>query len=148
LTKVLILKNQNIIMMEIELVVRLVIALLLGGLVGLERELRHKPAGLRTHMIVSIGACLFTLISIYSFNADPARVASGIVTGIGFIGAGTIIATQGKIYGITTAASLWVVASIGLAVGTGSYLLALVTSVIVFLVLLLQKFEKKIEKKK
>lgn len=130
-------------MIEIELILRLIVSLLLGGLIGLERELRDKPAGLRTHMLVSIGACLYTLVSIYTFNLDPARVAAGIVTGIGFIGAGTIIGAGGHIRGITTAASLWVVASIGLAVGAGAYLIALVTSIIVFLVLLLGRFEKK-----
>lgn len=133
-------------MIETEFIMKLLISMLLGGLIGLERELRDKPAGLRTHMLVSIGACLYTLISIHTFNFDPARIASGIVTGIGFIGAGTIIADRGNIRGITTAASLWVVASIGLAVGVGSYLLAFITSVIVFLILFLGKFEKKKQK--
>lgn len=134
-------------MLELEIILRLVIAISLGALVGLEREMSHKSAGLRTHMIVSLGACLFTLISIYTFEMDSARVAAAIVTGIGFIGAGSIIASRGHLQGITTAASLWVVAAIGLAVGVGSYLLAVVAAVLVFLVLQLGKARKILKRK-
>ena len=123
-----------------ELIFRLFLATLLGGIVGVEREVTRKPAGLRTHMLVSLGACLFTLVSVFDFLLDPARIASGIVAGIGFIGAGAIIAERGKILGVTTAASLWVTAAIGLSVGVGDYLLSVLTAVIVFLVL----FSKKI----
>ena len=123
-----------------ELIFRLFLATLLGGIVGVEREVTRKPAGLRTHMLVSLGACLFTLVSVFDFSLDPARIASGIVAGIGFIGAGAIIAERGKILGVTTAASLWVTAAIGLSVGVGDYLLSVLTAVIVFLVL----FSKKI----
>ena len=93
-------------LVELELVFRLILATILGGIVGIERELVHKPAGLRTHMLVSLGSCLFTLISLYDFRTDPARIAAGIVAGIGFIGAGTVIAERNRVVGITTAASL------------------------------------------
>ena len=127
---------------EMIVIVRLLLAVVLGILVGVEREISHKPAGLRTHALVSLGACLFTVISIYYFNMDPARVAAGIVAGIGFIGGGSIIATKGQVQGITTAASLWCVAAIGLAVGVGAYVLAVVSSALVFGVLWLRKAEK------
>ena len=127
---------------DIEMIVQLLLAVVLGILVGVEREIVHKPAGLRTHALVSLGACLFTIISVHHFNMDPARVAAGIVTGIGFIGAGSIIAEKGHVQGITTAASLWCVAAIGLAVGVGAYVLAVVSSALVFGVLWLRKAEK------
>ncbi|MCW4023451.1 MAG: MgtC/SapB family protein [Candidatus Bathyarchaeota archaeon] len=112
----------------------LLIALALGGLVGLERQISHKHAGLRTHMLVSLGSCLFTMTSI-SFSMDPARIAAGIVAGIGFIGAGAIWAEKDKVQGITTAASLWATAAIGLTVGVGDYPLAGAVALLVFLVL-------------
>ncbi|MEM2611890.1 MAG: MgtC/SapB family protein [Thermoproteota archaeon] len=112
----------------------LVLAIVFGAIVGLEREKAHKPAGLRTHMLVCLGSCLFTIIS-EKFSVDPARIAAGIVTGIGFIGAGAIIAEQDKIVGITTAASLWATAAIGLTIGVGDYLLAAASTLLVFLVL-------------
>ena len=117
-----------------ELILRIVLATLLGGIVGIEREITKKPAGLRTHMLVSLGSCLFTIIFVVDFNIDPARIAAGIVTGIGFIGAGAILAERGKIVGVTTAASLWVTAAIGLTLGVGNYILSIVTTIIVFLV--------------
>ncbi len=114
------------------MIVRLLVAVVLGILVGVEREISHRPAGgyhlLRTHALVSLGACLFTVISIQHFDVDPARIAAGIVAGIGFIGAGSIIAEKGHVQGITTAASLWCVAAIGLAVGVGAYVLAVVSA--------------------
>jgi putative Mg2+ transporter-C (MgtC) family protein len=88
------------------------LAVLLGGVIGIEREITHKPAGLRTHMLVCLGSCLFTIISVHEFNVDPAKLAAGIVTGIGFIGAGAIIAERERVVGITTAASLWVTAAL------------------------------------
>jgi putative Mg2+ transporter-C (MgtC) family protein len=97
-------------------ILQILTAAVLGGIIGIEREESKKPAGLRTHMLVSIGACLFTLSST-SFGMDPARIASGIVTGIGFLGAGCIIAHHDKVKGISTAASLWVTAAIGLLIG-------------------------------
>ena len=129
----------------VEMSLKLLIALLLGALVGLEREWRKKPAGLRTHMLVSMGACLFTLVSITSFGADPARVAAGIVTGIGFIGAGSIMGSKMRVQGITTAATLWVVAAIGLSVAAELYFPALVAAVAVFFVLQLRWLEYTLE---
>ena len=127
---------------DIEMIARLLLAVVLGILVGVEREISHRPAGLRTHALVSLGACLFTIISIDYFDVEPARIAAGIVTGIGFIGAGSIIAEKGHVQGVTTAASLWCVAAIGLAVGVGAYVLAVVSSALVFGVLWLRKAEK------
>jgi len=124
---------------EIEMIVRLLVAVVLGILVGVEREISHRPAGLRTHALVSLGACLFTIISIYHFDIDPARIAAGIVAGIGFIGAGSIIAAKGQVQGVTTAASLWCVAAIGLAAGVGDYVLAVVSAVLVFGILWLKR---------
>jgi len=129
-------------MVEIDLVLRLVLAVVLGGIVGIERELVHKPAGLRTHMLVSLGSCLFTVISVYDFGMDPARIASGIVAGIGFIGAGAVIAERSRVVGITTAASLWVTASIGLAAGVGNYTLSITTAILVFAILFMRKLLK------
>jgi putative Mg2+ transporter-C (MgtC) family protein len=120
----------------------LVLAVVFGGVVGIEREMSHKPAGLRTHMLVSLGSCLFTIVSL-DFSVDPARVAAGIVAGIGFIGAGTIWGEKDKVQGITTAASLWATAAIGLATGIGAYLLAALVTLLVFLILVIRRpFEK------
>jgi putative Mg2+ transporter-C (MgtC) family protein len=120
---------------------KLAVAIGLGGLVGLERQLTRKPAGLRTHMLVCLGACLFTVVSIEGFGADPARVAAGVVTGIGFLGAGAIMGSGHHVRGITTAATLWVTAAIGLCVGAGMYVTAILSSVLVFAVLKLWKLE-------
>lgn len=125
-----------------EAALRLVLAVTLGGIVGWQREAADKPAGFRTHILVCVGAALFTLISREGFfgsGADPARVASNIVVGIGFLGAGTIWRAGGSVQGLTTAASLWTVAAIGTAVGIGYYLGALVTTFIVISVLQLFK---------
>ena len=115
-----------------EAFLRVAVAAALGGAVGLERELRDREAGFRTHMLVSIGSALFTLVSAYGFRdfltnggsvvrADPTRIAAQIVTGIGFLGAGAIIRQGLSVRGLTTAATLWVVAAIGMAAGTGYY---------------------------
>lgn len=128
-------------MSELELALRLVIAVVLGSLIGLERELARRPAGLRTHALVCLGSCLFTVISVHSFSMD-AKIAAAIVTGIGFIGAGNIIATRGHIRGITTAASLWAVAGIGIAVGVGSYILSTVTTFLAVVILRFKRSEK------
>jgi putative Mg2+ transporter-C (MgtC) family protein len=117
---------------------RLLVAMVLGGLIGWQRESAEKPAGFRTHILVCVGATLFTLISAVGFfgtGADPARVASNIVVGIGFLGAGTIFRTGGSVQGLTTAASLWTVAAIGTAVGIGYYTGAVIATVIVVSVL-------------
>jgi putative Mg2+ transporter-C (MgtC) family protein len=109
--------------LNIYIVGRLVLAAILGGAVGLERELRRKPAGLRTNILICLGAALFTIISkesVLAFGAgDPTRIASNIIPGIGFIGAGVVIRERGTIIGITSAATIFVVASIGMAVGSG-----------------------------
>ena len=112
----------------------LLLAVALGAIVGIEREHAHRPAGLRTHMLVCLGSCLFTMMSA-SFGGQPAQVASGIVAGIGFIGAGTIWAERDKVKGITTAASLWATAAIGLTVGIGDFPLAATVTILVLLIL-------------
>jgi putative Mg2+ transporter-C (MgtC) family protein len=130
---------------------RLGLALALGGLIGWQRESAEKPAGFRTHILVCVGAALFTLISAVGFfgtGADPARVASNIVVGIGFLGAGTIWRTGVTVQGLTTAASLWTVAAIGTAVGVGYYAGAILTTAIVAAVLTLFKgFEARIPRR-
>jgi len=127
---------------DVENIFRLLLAIGLGALIGFERELKKRPAGLRTHMLVSLGATVFAITSL-TFDIEPARVAAGIVAGIGFLGAGTIIAHRGHIRGITSAATLWVVAGIGLAVGIGEYYIAIVGAIAVFVILKIEKFEKK-----
>jgi len=120
---------------------RYFLAVGLGALIGFERELKRRPAGLRTHMLVSLGATIFTVISL-SFDVEPSRIAAGVVTGIGFLGAGSIIAHKGHIRGITSAATLWVVAGIGLAVGVGQYVIAIIGALFVFAILQLRRIEK------
>lgn len=117
-----------------ELFVRLAAAALLGGLIGIEREKMNRAAGLRTHIMVSLGSALFTILSLYAFREpgkvnDPARIAAQIVSGIGFLGAGTIMKHGATVRGLTTAATLWVVAAIGMAAGAGFYACAAITSV-------------------
>lgn len=121
-----------------ELLLRLVISVILGGLIGIEREAANRPAGLRTHILVSVGSTLMMIISIYGFDGigDPSRLAAQVVSGIGFLGAGTILRTGDTITGLTTAASLWVCAGIGLAIGSGYYLAALITAIVVLLSLI------------
>lgn len=116
---------------------RLVISLIFGGMVGFERETSGRPAGLRTHLLVCVGATLITIVSItgFPFTADPARVAAQIVSGVGFLGAGTIMKEGVSVKGLTTAASLWVVAGIGMAVGTGNYLAATLATAFVIIAL-------------
>ena len=129
--------------LELELVARLILGFVLSGLVGLEREVSLKPAGLRTHVLVGLGSTLFTVLSLQAFpGSDPSRVAASIVVGIGFLGAGTIIKTEEKIIGLTTAATLWIVASIGVATGAGFYVLAIVATILAFSVLRLDVFER------
>jgi len=128
---------------EIELVVRLVLGFILSAVVGLEREVSLKPAGLRTHILVGLGSTLLTILSLHAFpESDSARVAASIVVGIGFLGAGTIIKTEQKVIGLTTAATLWIVSSIGIASGSGLYLLAITVTILSFIVLRLTIFEK------
>jgi len=124
---------------EIEMVLRLVLATLLGAIIGFQREKSGKEAGLRTHMLICSGAALFTLVSIYGFKgSDPARIAAGIVTGIGFLGAGVILhRTGGAVVGLTTAATIWAVAAIGLAAGAGLYIISAVATVLTLIILLI-----------
>ena len=125
-----------------ESLLRLALAAALGGLIGVERELREREAGLRTHLLVALGSALFTIVSAYGFHAfltsgqsvvraDPTRIAAQIVTGIGFLGAGAIIRQGLSVRGLTTAATLWVVAAIGLAAGAGYYSAAVITTALV-----------------
>lgn len=131
---------------QVELAVRLTAGLLLGAIIGLEREFHRQPAGFRTHSLVALGAALFAIISGYGFtgaSADPTRIAAQIVSGIGFLGAGTILHYRGHIRGLTTAASLWSVAAVGAATGTGLYVLAIVGTILILIILsLLDRVEK------
>ena len=122
---------------EWELVGRVVLAAVLGYLIGLERELTGQPAGERTHALVCLGAAAFSLISSSAFpGGDAARVAAGVVTGLGFLGAGMILKRRGEgVQGLTTAAGIWAVGAIGLAVGAGMYLLGITTAALVGLIL-------------
>ena len=111
-------------MAELLLVLRVALAVLLGGTLGWQRQQRGKWAGIRTYALVSGGSALFTVLSFTSFEFDTARVAAGVVTGIGFLGAGTILHKEDKVEGLTTAAGLWMVAAVGMAVGLKLYVLA------------------------
>jgi putative Mg2+ transporter-C (MgtC) family protein len=129
-------------MWDLTTLLRLALAVVLGGLIGFERETEGKPAGLRTHALVCLGAALFMLISIQSpeffpgaKTVDPGRIAAGVVTGIGFLGAGTIMQAKGSVKGLTTAASIWAVAAIGLAIGVGYYITAAVATALALAVL-------------
>jgi putative Mg2+ transporter-C (MgtC) family protein len=124
--------------LQVELGLRLAAGLVLGAIIGFERELHRQPAGFRTHSLVSLGAALFTIVSAYAFTGpmvDPTRIAAQIVSGIGFIGAGTILQHRGSVRGLTTAASLWSVAAIGTAAGAGMLVMALVGTVLILVVL-------------
>ena len=119
-----------------ELSLRLVVAMILGALIGTERELRAKDAGFRTHFLVALGSALFCIVSQFGFPEglrDSSRVAAQVVSGIGFLGAGTIILQRSRVRGLTTAAGLWVTAAIGLACGTGLYLIATITTLLALL---------------
>jgi putative Mg2+ transporter-C (MgtC) family protein len=122
---------------QFDLLLRLGLAVLLGGAIGFERELSGKPAGLRTNILICVGATLFTVLSLKLAGArgDPARVAAQILPGVGFIGAGTILHARGAVTGLTSAATIWVVAAIGMALGGGAYTEALGTTLLVMLVL-------------
>ena len=124
---------------QVQIILRILLAAVLGAIIGYQRERVNKPAGLRTHILICLGAALFTVASIYGFiTADQSRVAAGVVSGIGFLGAGAIVRRQeGIVEGLTTAATIWSVAAVGLAAGAGMYLVAVVTTVIILIVLLL-----------
>ncbi len=123
---------------QLELIVRLSVGLVLGAVIGIEREINRQPAGFRTHSLVALGAATFTVVSAYAFpgaGADPTRIAAQIVTGIGFIGAGTILRHEANVRGLTTAASLWSVAAVGMASGAGLYGVAVGGTLLVLVVL-------------
>ena len=146
---------------ELELILRLALAVVLGGVIGYNRSRHNKPAGLRTMALISLGSAAFTLIGIEaviqlselqngaksltsgvssSINLDTSRIIAGIVGGVGFLGAGSIIQSRGRVQGMTSAASIWVTATIGVSVGLGLYLLATTITFIAFLVLILYYF--------
>jgi putative Mg2+ transporter-C (MgtC) family protein len=135
-----------------QILMRLGLSLLFSGLIGLERQIHRRSAGLRTHILVSLGSCLIMLTSLHIFDIyknqvalDPTRIAAGVITGIGFLGAGAIIREREGVKGLTTAASLWVVAGIGLAMGCGFYSAGLYTTVLVLISLVfLRQLENKI----
>ena len=131
---------------QLELVLRLAVALALAATVVWEREMQRQPAGFRTHALVGLGAALFMVVSFAAFpgqGADPTRIAAQIVTGIGFIGAGAILRHEGSVRGLTTAASLWTVAGVGMAAGAGLYVIALGGTVLAIVALeLLDRLEK------
>ena len=139
---------------EYELVLRLVLSAVIGGLIGMEREANNRPAGLRTHILVTLGSTLIMLLSTQAFSypqgtGDPARLAAQVVSGIGFLGAGTILRNGNTIRGLTTAATIWVCGGLGLAIGVGYYTGALITAVIVLVSLTgLGRVEKKVLSKK
>jgi len=137
---------------DLEFALRLLLAAGLGGIIGLEREWRNKEAGLRTNILITIGSAVFTLMSIELTDGktgDTSRVAAQIVTGIGFLGAGAIMRTDAGIQGLTTAATIWVNAAIGVAAGGGEYHLAVITTFITLVVLLvLQPIEKYVDYRK
>jgi putative Mg2+ transporter-C (MgtC) family protein len=121
---------------QAEVLLQLILAALLGMVIGLDREYRNQPAGLRTHMLVGLGSCLFTVLSIYAFpGSDPARIAAQVVVGIGFLGAGTIINRKGQAHHLTTAASIWATAAIGMAVGAGAWFLGLGAALLIWIIL-------------
>lgn len=124
---------------DLELTQRLLLAALLGAALGIEREWRHKDAGLRTNILIAIGSALFTMMSIEltASQGDPSRVAAQIVTGIGFLGGGAIIRTRGGVQGLTTAAAIWVNAAIGVAAGGGQSHLAVIATIVTLIALLL-----------
>lgn len=132
---------------DAQIIFRLVLSVFLSGLIGLERQMHKRTAGLRTHILVSLGSCLIMLTSLYVFDIykdkapiDPARIAAGVITGIGFLGAGAIIRDKAEVKGLTTAASLWVVAGIGLAVGCGFRKAAIYSTLLALIVLFFLRY--------
>ena len=141
---------------DFQIVTRLIVSVFLSSLVGFERELRGRAAGLRTHILVGLSTCLLMLVSIFVAQGfgeqhifDPGRIAAGVVTGIGILCAGTIIRFGASVKGLTTAASLWAVAALGLAVGIGFYTAACTTTILILITLLvLSRFERNISRTK
>jgi putative Mg2+ transporter-C (MgtC) family protein len=125
--------------LDLEVILRLLLAAALGGVIGFQREWTGKEAGLRTNMLISLGSALLTVLSIYGFaGSDPSRIAAGVATGIGFIGAGVILhRSGGAVVGLTSAATIFTVAGIGMAAGAGKYIIAVGACIIALIVLLL-----------
>jgi len=135
---------------DTEIVRRLLLAALVGGMLGVEREIRQKSAGFRTNILIGIGSAVFTMMSIAisADRGDPGRIAAQIVTGMGFLGAGAILRTRNGVHGLTTAATVWVNAALGIAAGAGEYHLAVIGALITLAVLLvLHPIERGIEKR-
>ena len=138
-----------------ELLFKVLLSVLLSSIIGFERELRQKGAGLRTHILVGLGSTLIVLTSLHLFDIykevtaiDPTRMIAGIITGVGFLCAGTIIQAESRIRGLTTAAALWIVSGVGIAVGAGHYMAAIIVSTVVFCVLIsMRSVEYKLSKK-
>ncbi len=130
---------------DYEILTRLIVSIILGGIIGLEREIKESAAGLRTNTLVSLGATLFTLVSLnlQGPGADITRIAAQVVVGIGFIGGGVIFKEKNKVLGLATAATLWVVAAIGLLVGVGDYFTAIITTIFVLAVLIFGTYIEK-----
>lgn len=124
-------------MFELDIIWKLLLSVAVGAVIGMERETYRKPAGFRTNILICLGSTLFTIISVHmaGARADPGRVAAQIVTGVGFLGAGAIMRDGGRVYGLTTAATIWMVASLGMAVGAGMFLTAAIATVLALLVL-------------
>lgn len=124
------------------MIVRLAVSILIGGLIGIEREIEHKPAGLRTIILVCLGSTIFMLLGLnfseLGFAID--RIVAGVITGIGFLGAGAIIRAKGEVHGLTTAATIWLASGLGLAIGAGYYSLAIIATILILVVLRLLGF--------
>ncbi|MBN1869651.1 MAG: MgtC/SapB family protein [Candidatus Omnitrophica bacterium] len=139
----------------IDILFKVLLSILLSSLIGFERELRQKGAGLRTHILVGLGSTLIVLTSLHLFDIykesaviDPTRMIAGVITGIGFICAGTIMHAQSRIRGLTTAAALWIVSGVGISVGAGHYSAAIIVSIVVFCVLVsMRSLEYQLSKK-
>ena len=135
---------------EFDIVVRLCLAFVAGGIIGFERSSRRQVAGLRTHILIALGACCLMLLSTWlpqhmNPNADPGRIAAQVVSGMGFLGAGAIIRLGNNIRGLTTAASLWLIAAVGMTIGAGMYVAAVTVEILALIsLILLNKVEKKV----
>ena len=134
---------------EIEILLRVLLAFLLGALIGLERERHGSPAGIRTYGAICLGACVFGVVSSAVPGADHARISAQVVTGIGFLGGGLIVKGDHSVSGLTTAATLWATAAVGLAVSLGLYIISLTTAILIFILLFLPRLGwwKRISKK-
>ena len=132
------------------IVIRIAVSIIVGGLIGLERELEHKPAGLRTIILVCLGSTIFMLVGMELglFGAEIGRIVAGVVTGVGFLGAGAIIRARGEVYGLTTAATIWLASGLGLAIGAGSFVLAIIASIATLVVLRILGYVEKVLSKK